>query len=151
MGVMQTTELKTDDERRLAREASRALATHLTASFRQEVRIGTGSVNGESVTLPDGAVRMLQHALEALSTGQRLTVTTREAEVSTQEAADLLRVSRPYLIRLLEQGDIPFRMVGSHRRINLQDVLYYEDREFRAREAILDELVGEAQELGLGY
>ena len=74
-----------------------------------------------------------------------------EGELTTVQAADLLHVSRPFLIKLLEEGRIPYRKVGKHRRIRMEDVMNYKRAIDRERESVLDELATDAQEQGMGY
>lgn len=80
-----------------------------------------------------------------------MTVAPRHSYVTTQQAADMLNVSRPFLVGLLDDRAIPFKRVGNRRRIRLDDVLAYKRRDDVHREALLDELTAEAEELGLEY
>lgn len=74
-----------------------------------------------------------------------------QAELTTQQAAAIREASRPFLISLLERGDLPFHKVGTHRRVRYGDLIAYKRREHDARHQALDELVQQARELGLGY
>ncbi len=103
----------------------------------------------EPIELPAGAVTVLRDVLKFMALGHGMTLFPRLAEVTTMEAADILNVSRPYVIKLLEAGEMSYHLVGSHRRIRLKDVLIYKERIKREREAILDQMVAEAQVLGL--
>ena len=92
---------------------------------------------------------MFAFILAQLAEGGGVAVVSSEAELSTQQAADLLNVSRPYLINLLDAGTIPHRKVGRHRRIRVQDLLDYKRRDDRERRAAADDLGALTQELGL--
>jgi len=106
---------------------------------------------GEDVTLPMSAARLLKDILAEMAQGHAVTVLPVRAELTTQQAADLLNVSRPYLIGLLEERKIPFRLVGQHRRVRLDDLMAYKRKDDDARRRIADELTADAQELGMGY
>jgi len=103
------------------------------------------------IELPAGAVALLMEVLEAMAAGLGVTIIPENAELTTVEAADVLKVSRPYLIKLLEEGAIPHRKVGKHRRIRMEDLMTYKSRDDRERDAVLDQLVREAQEQDMGY
>src|SRR6266550_4119325 len=96
--------------------------------------------------LPDDAAAMVRRLLEDYAAGRRPRVIPEEADVSTFQAADILNVSRPHVIKLLDEGAIPFRMVGTHRRIRLADVMVYKKAKDRDSDAAMDELVAQAQE-----
>jgi excisionase family DNA binding protein len=106
---------------------------------------------GEIITIPKKALLFLATILQNMAEGKSISIIPSDSEVSTQQAADMLNISRPHLIKLLETKLIPFKKVGSHRRILLQDVISYEENLKRAREKQLDFLANQAQLLNLGY
>jgi excisionase family DNA binding protein len=89
--------------------------------------------------------------LGAMASGQGVTLIPEDAELTTVQAADILHVSRPFLIKLLDEGKIPYRKVGKHRRIRMEDIMNYKRAIDQQREAVLDQLVAEAQEQDMGY
>jgi excisionase family DNA binding protein len=105
----------------------------------------------ETIELPAGALRLLQAILEEMASGHAVTIVPQNAELTTQQAADFLNVSRPFVIDLLKQGKLPFRLVGTHRRIRFEDVLRYKENIDAERRKVLDQLAAEAQELKMGY
>jgi len=134
----------------LAKESGQRLAAHLggAGGLRLEVKTDTTS---DDLVLPPPAVRLLLHVLTEMGEGNAVTLTPIRAELTTQQAADLLNVSRPHLVKLLDEGVIPGRKVGSHRRVRLTDLLTYK-QEFQARRhAVLDQLQSLSQDLDMGY
>jgi excisionase family DNA binding protein len=109
----------------------------------------TFQVGEEPVELPAGAVALLTEILEAMAAGRGVTIIPENTELTTFEAAEMLNVSRTFLIELLEKGEIAFRRVGTHRRIRTDDVMAYKDEIDRKRDAVLDELTRESQKAGL--
>jgi excisionase family DNA binding protein len=107
------------------------------------------SGDGRRIELPDVLFNVLHDVVVALSHGLAITVAPRHTVMGTGEAAALLGVSRPTLVRLLEAGEIPFDKPGRHRRIRLDDLLAYHERSRRARAAGLDEMVRAAEEAGV--
>jgi len=105
--------------------------------------------NHSEVPLPEPAFEVLVKVLKQLAKGKNVSVVPVDAEITTQQAADLLLVSRPFLIGLLDAGRIPFRKVGTKRRLLASDVLAYKAKDDKRRDACLDELAAEAQRLGL--
>ncbi|MGP4022291.1 excisionase family DNA-binding protein [Actinomadura sp. 3N407] len=103
----------------------------------------------EPLILPRDAVSLLAFILAQAAEGRGISVIPSRAELTTQQAADLLNVSRPYLIGLLEAGTIPYRMVGRHRRITAEAVLDYKRRDDLERRTAADDLAALGQELGI--
>lgn len=103
------------------------------------------------IELPIGALALLMDILEAMAAGRGVTIIPENAELTTVQAAELLGVSRPFLIKLLDEGTIPHRKVGKHRRIRMEDVMTYKTAIDQERAAVLEELTCEAQEQGMGY
>ncbi|ALR19126.1 MULTISPECIES: helix-turn-helix domain-containing protein [Sphingomonadaceae] len=103
------------------------------------------------IELPAGAVSLLMDILDAMAAGRGVTIIPEDAELTTVQAADMLNVSRTFLINLLDTGVIPHRKVGTHRRIRMEDLMAYKARDDRDRETVLDELAREAQEQDMGY
>lgn len=134
---------------RLARRSSSELSRLAERSdFR--ITVSAGADEAE-IAIPESAFRMLEAILGEMAQGHAVALSPVDQEVSTQKAADLLNVSRPYLIKLLETGKLPFRKVGTHRRVRLADVLAYKARMDAEAERAYAELVEQAQELGMGY
>ena len=105
----------------------------------------------EPIELPAGAVTLLLDILDAMASGRGVTLIPEDAELTTVQAADMLHVSRPFLIKLLDEGKIPYRKVGKHRRIRGEDVMNFKRAIDQEREAVLDQLVADAQEQDMGY
>lgn len=97
--------------------------------------------NGERMVLPSRVFEVLLGVVEAMARGQAVTIAPVQQRLTTQEAAELLGVSRPTLVKLLESGEIPFEQPGRHRRVRLADVLAYRDRASQERRAALDRMV----------
>ena len=107
-----------------------------------------GTLTQRSLIVPRQAAIMLAQILGFLANGQGVTVTPSNAMLTTQQAADFLNVSRPYLIKLLEAGEIPFEKVGTHRRVAFGELMDYKRRDDHERRRAADELTELGQELG---
>ena len=142
----------TADEMRLAHEAI-AVIVRLQAYSRPSVsmRIETGDGTEATVLVPHAALGVLARALAATARGNLIEVNPIPAELTTQQAAVLLNVSEPYLIAMLEKGEIPCRTVGSHRRVLATELLAFKRADLQRRLKGLEELTALDQELGLGY
>ncbi len=140
----------TEADSALAKESGQRLAAHLGDAGGVRLELKSGSTS-EELILPPSALRLLHCLLTELGQGNAVTLTPIRAELTSQQAADLLNVSRPHLVKLLDEGALPSRKVGTHRRVQLEDLLTYK-RDFLARrQAALEELAALSQELDMGY
>lgn len=106
---------------------------------------------GEQIILPASALELLKTILIQMAQGNAMTLMPIHAELTTQQAADILNVSRPYLVKLLEQGEIPFVKKGTHRRVRFEDIQIYKAQIDGKRLQALNELTEQAQALNMGY
>lgn len=131
--------MPSQEEADLARAAARSVSSALAASQAAdaqtvEITLAGASKGARAVRVPTRAVQLLLQALELTAQGHGVRLLAQHAEMTTGEAADALGISRPHLVLLLERGEIPFHMVGSHRRVRYGDILAYRDRLDAARE-----------------
>ena len=136
----------------LARESGRVLSTMLlTRADTQQIDFHDDQGSVRPVRIPTSALRLLLEVLTEIAQGNAVSIIPIHAELTTQEAADVLNVSRPFLVQLLEKGDIPFHKTGTHRRVRYQDVMDYKNSIDGERRKALAELAAQAQELDMGY
>jgi excisionase family DNA binding protein len=141
-------QLPPEEEIAQAQEAGRQLA-RLLPNGATPLRLVTDDNRHEMIAFPPGAVRLFVDVLTQLGQGRAVTLVPQRAELTTQEAADYLNVSRPYVVGLIEQNRLPARKVGTRRRIAFEDLLRFDEQDRARRRAALDELARIDQELGL--
>lgn len=152
MNTKAKTELPTDAEVSMAKESSRLLSLYLsTKEESQSIRVIDQAGEHEAVKVPTAAFRLLIDILSEMAQGNAVSMIPVHAELTTQEAADMLNVSRPYLVKLLDSGAIAFHKVGSHRRVYYRDLVEYKMGIDRERNKALEALAAQAQELNMGY
>jgi excisionase family DNA binding protein len=134
----------------LAKEALSRLAEHFKALEHHRIRfLDESDRESETLELPPSVVRLLLDILDHVARGNAVRLLPIHAEVTTQQAATLLNVSRPHLVQLLEDREIPYRKVGTHRRVRAEDVFAYKRGINRERREVLQEIGAHDQELGL--
>jgi excisionase family DNA binding protein len=144
-----TPTIPTDQDALIAREASQAIAAQPVDMSSLTLQLANAGKEVTTVRLPEAAARLLVQLLNEMGNGRAVSVAPTDVEITTQQAADLLNVSRPYLVGLVEKGELPVRMVGNQRRLPLADVLEYKARTRANRLEALRELTALDQELGL--
>lgn len=140
----------TAQEASLARVSGQRLSRYAKRKRPLSLRVTEGG-HEQSIELPAGAVALLIDILETFASGRGITLIPQNAELTTVEAARILNVSRPFLIKLLDEKAIAHRLVGRHRRILIDDVLQYKERIDRQRQSVLEQLTADAQENDMGY
>ncbi|MFC7619865.1 excisionase family DNA-binding protein [Microlunatus sp. GCM10028923] len=128
------------------RRIKRYLSSH---TEEQVIRVVVGGDPDETLAVPRNAIEILARILTHMAAGQGVSVVPGRAELTTQQAADLLNVSRPYLISLLESGKIAFRRVGKHRRVRADSLMEYKRKDDHERRTAADELSELNQDMGL--
>ncbi|MBC6428237.1 MAG: helix-turn-helix domain-containing protein [Cellvibrionales bacterium] len=132
----------------IARAAAQALSRYARTQDPLKLHI-TDQAQTKPIELPAPTVALLLDILKAMAAGHSVTLIPENPDLTTVQAADLLNVSRPFLIKLLDEQQIPHRKIGKHRRIRAEDVLAYKTTTDQQLETALDELVADAQEQGL--
>ena len=147
MNATTATGIPSDHDAALADQAGRKLAAW--GDGKDPVPARFGAATAEPVELPTSAVRLLKEILDQMAHGNGVALMPLHAELTTRQAADLLQVSRTHLVQLLDEGRIPCRKVGAHRRIRARDILDYHRETESGRRKALDELTSIDQGLGL--
>src|SRR5688500_8520368 len=143
--------LPTLEESQQAQEAARVLSRLLKRKTVRPLQVQSQGGKEATVTVPREAFELLVDILGQMANGNAVSIVPVHAELTTQQAAEMLNVSRPFLVRLLDDGKIAFRMVGTHRRVRVADLLAYQRQDAAYRKSVADELAAQAQEHDLGY
>lgn len=133
----------------IARESAAALSRLLRE--RPEEQRAHVRMDDADLVLPRHAIELLRSVLTEMAQGNAVAIMPTHMELTTQEAANILNVSRPHLVKLLESGELPFCKVGTHRRIKLQDLMAYKRQRDEESEAAMQALADQAQDLDMGY
>ena len=142
--------LPSASEKAAANQLRKILASHATGDAKLRV-LNEGTQQPAEITLSPALSSLLMVLLRHVGRGDAVTLVPVHEMLTTQQAADILNVSRPFLVQLLEQKKLPFRLVGTHRRVRFEDVLRYKESIDAERRKVLDQLAADAQELKMGY
>lgn len=148
MAVFDETFVPSENDTEKAKAFSRILARKIAPESRVTIQREN---DGEAIEIPRTVFSVLMKVLAVMSEGKAFTLIPMDEELTTQQAADILNVSRPYLNKVLDLGDIPHRKVGRNRRIKFSDLFDYKKLQESKSKIALQELADEAQELGMGY
>ena len=139
------------EELEMARSAHRCIGESLDRARNASIKLVSEDGELPPVELPTKALRLIGEVLGALSERRAVTVVSAKREMTTVEAANYLHVSRPFVIREIEAGRLPHRMVGTHRRVQFEDLHAYKQRMIAGQKDALKQLSEDANELGLDY
>jgi excisionase family DNA binding protein len=147
-----TVQIPSPEAAQEAKAALRLLAPVAAARGARHIRVSSeGTEHERSVKVPREAFELFLEVLGQMANGNAVTIVPIHAELTTQQAADLLNVSRPYLVALLETGKLQFRKVGKHRRVLFAHLAEYKGKDEERQRQVMQELAAEAQRHGLGY
>jgi excisionase family DNA binding protein len=132
-------------------QVAKISAQRLATALRRKKSDFHFELDDESFAVPESVTKMLLEILSQMAQGNAVVLIPAHAELTTQEAADTLNVSRPFLIKLLEQGKLPYRKVGSHRRVMFSDLMNYKEQYKNDRLKVLEELQKDAEDNDMGY
>jgi excisionase family DNA binding protein len=138
-----------DKDIEMARVAQRCIMESLDHSKAAEITLTTDKGKYPSIALPPASLRMIGEILGAMSEGRSITLMPSKREFSTVEAANFINVSRPFIIKEIEAGKLKHRLVGTHRRVLLEDLIEYKSAMQSKQYAALDRMAENAKELGL--
>lgn len=141
----------TPDEAEMARLAQRFIVESLDRSRAAAITLTSDNGDAPSVSVPTKTLRFIADVLGALSERQPVVFMPAKREVSTVEAANFLNVSRPFVIKEIEEGRLPHRKVGSHRRIAFEDLMRYANEMHARQREAMQRLSDNATDLGLDY
>lgn len=141
----------TQHDSELAQQSSQQLTPYLENNNDSFMQIGLGRELQQVIDIPILALELLASILTEMAQGNAVTLIPVHAELTTQQAADLLNISRPFLVTLLDEGKIPHYKVGTHRRVLAKDVLTFKESQARESAEALRQLAEQAQELNMGY
>lgn len=141
-------QVPTPEDIEVAEKSSRLLAACIGKGEHAQLRLHDGD---EVLEVPVKAVRLLVDILDKMAQGDAVSIVPVHKELTTQEVASLLNVSRPHVVKLLEEGAIPHHKVGVKRRVLFKDVMQYKEAQQQQSHALLDQLVADAQDMDMGY
>ena len=137
-------------ESELAQQGQRAMAAYLSTRLEtQRITLMDSEARSHTIELPTSALTLLMDILGELALGNAVQLVPVQAELTTQEAANILKVSRPHMVKLLEEGHLPFHKTGRHRRILFADLMEYKQKREHASLDAMQALADQAQDLGI--